>query len=409
VPAGLCPQGCAAGACQTGFVPDPETGPVVQRIYTAYVAGKGFQAIAKTLNQEEIISPGKWGALRSGNPDRIARTATTTWTAGSVIDIADAGFAAGLITHNGRWYPGAHEPLITQETWDAYQRRREAQRRVPTKARSPKWSLARIAVCGQCGGPMYCTSNHRGEQYALYCGTQRTSGVCTGTYGTRQPVGAAVALWLGQYAEQLEQATRAALAQQPAQPADPHKAEKRRLTRLRDSAEVRLSRLLDGYTAGAPGLNLAEYTRRCALIEQETATARARLADLDREPDRAPTAATVAGFAEAWSTLGVDARRDVVAALLTAVKVHPDKSVVLVPRWGDPVRVTFTRHGTLPLLTTDASPDAERASSAAGPQKVSSIAGQHMAGTCTSRRWGGTLQRAVSARLALRGYVRTAD
>jgi hypothetical protein len=27
---------------------------------------------------------------------------TTLWTAGSVIDVADNGFAAGLVTHNGR-------------------------------------------------------------------------------------------------------------------------------------------------------------------------------------------------------------------------------------------------------------------------------------------------------------------
>ncbi len=348
----LCPQGCGPGECQTGFVPDPETGPIVQRIYTSYVSGKGFQAIAKHLNQDEVISPGRWGALRSGNPDRIARTATTTWTAGSVIDIADSGFAAGLITHNGRWYPGAHEPLISQEQWDAYQRRREAQRRVPTKARSPKWSLARIAVCGQCGGPMYCTSSQRGEQYALYCGTQRTSGTCTGTYRRREPVEAAVALWLGQYARQLEEATRAALAEQPVRPAaDPHKAEKRRLTRLLEGTDARLSRLLDAYTDVEVGLSLSEYKGRRASIEQAAAEARARLADLDDKPVQAPTAAAVVGFATMWSTLDVDTRRDVSSALLNAVRVHPDKTVELLPRWGEPVTITFTKRGSVPHLS----------------------------------------------------------
>jgi hypothetical protein len=93
----LCLQGCAPGECQTGFVPDPETAPIVHRIYQTYVGGKGFLAIAKILNQDGVTSPGKWAALRSGNQTRIARTATKTWTAGSVIDIADAGFAAGLV------------------------------------------------------------------------------------------------------------------------------------------------------------------------------------------------------------------------------------------------------------------------------------------------------------------------
>lgn len=144
----------------------------MQRIYQEYIDGTGFQAIAKNLNRDAVVSPGRWGALRSGNPSRIARTATIAWTAGSVIDIADAGFAAGLLTHNGQWHPGAHEPLIGQEQWQAYQRRREAQRMVP----------------------MYCTSSQRDEQYALYCGTQRTSGNCAGTYRTRKPIEDAVLL-----------------------------------------------------------------------------------------------------------------------------------------------------------------------------------------------------------------------
>ena len=40
----MCPQGCGVGECQSGFVPDSETAPIVQRIYAAYVGGKGFQA-----------------------------------------------------------------------------------------------------------------------------------------------------------------------------------------------------------------------------------------------------------------------------------------------------------------------------------------------------------------------------
>ncbi len=348
----LCPQGCSAGECGTGFVPNPETAPVVQGIYEAYLNGKGFNTIAKALNGEGVMTPGYWGALQSGNADRISRMSTTRWTAGSVIDIADNGFAAGLVTRNGRWYPGAHEPLVDQDQWEAYQRRREAQRRVPTKARSPRWSLAGVAVCGQCGGPMYCTTSNRGEQYALYCGAQRTSNTCDGTYRTRQPVEAAVALWLGQYAQQLEEATRAALAHQPARPGDPYKAEKRRLKKSLDGTDAKLSRLLDLYTDGVRGLDRAEYNRRREIIEQDAATARARLAVLDDAPAHAPAAATVAKFAEMWPTLGVEARRDVTAALLTTIRVHADKTVDLVPRWGEPVTITFTKRGRVPHIST---------------------------------------------------------
>jgi site-specific DNA recombinase len=352
----LCLQGCAAGECQTGFVPDPETAPIVQRIYEEYLAGRGFQKIAKGLNEDDLVSPGKWGALRSGNPVRIARTATTTWTAGSVIDVADAGFAAGLITHNGRWFPGAQEPLISQAVWEAYQRRREAQRIVPTKARSPKWSLAGLAVCGQCGGKMYCTSSPRGEQYALYCSAQRTSGMCTGTYRTREPVEAAVALWLQRCAIELEEATKVGLAQAPKRPAwDPLARERRRLGKLLDNAQGKIDRLLDAYTDGA--LELAEYKRRRAEVTEDVEAAQRRLAGLDAAPARVPAAPVVREFADLWPTLSVEARRDVAGALLAGVRVHQDKTVEILPRWWEPMKVTFTKRNTVPQLPIESDAD----------------------------------------------------
>jgi site-specific DNA recombinase len=348
----LCPQGCGVGECTTGFAPDPVTGSGVQRIYRAYIGGKGFQAIAHALNSEGLACPGVVAAQRSGNAARIKKTATAVWTANSVIDVADSGFAAGLITHNGRWHPGAHQPLITQDEWSAYQRRRDAQRLVPTKARSPRWSLAGIAVCGGCGGPMYCTSSDKGEQYALYCGTARVSGTCKGTYRTRAAVEAAVALWLQGYARQLEEATRTALAELPVQRQDPHAAERRRLTKVLGNAEAKKTRLLDAYTDGA--LELAEYKRRRDDVQLQCDQATERLAQLAEPQAQAPTAATVTTFAEMWPTLPVDARRDVCTTLLTAVRVHPDKSVELLPRWAEPLTITFTKRGTLPALRDNA-------------------------------------------------------
>jgi len=343
----MCPQGCAVGECQTGFVPDPETALIVQRIYAAYVGGKGFQAVAHALNAEAISSPGVIAARRSGNTVRIARTATTTWVAGSVIDVCDSGFAAGLITHNGRWHPGAHDALITQEQWAAYQQRREAQRIIPTKARSPKWSLAGIAVCGSCGGPMYCTSSPRGDQYALYCGNARVSGACKGSYRTRAAVEAAVSHWLQQYAVELERATQAALHEQPRQPKiDTSLATRRRLDRLIQHTEVKLARLLDVHLDG--GVDLAEYRRRRDALRHEIDQAQARLYELDAPQVAEPSPEIVGGFAEVWPTLSVEARRDVAAALLVVVHVNPDKTVAITPKWGQQVLIRFSQRNAVP-------------------------------------------------------------
>jgi site-specific DNA recombinase len=346
----MCPQGCGVGECQTGFVPDPETAPTVQWIYEAYLGGMGFQAIGHRLNGEEIPCPGVVAAARSGNPKRIASNANAVWTAGGVIDVADSGFAAGLVSHGDEWHPGAQEPLITEEIWAAYRARREAQRRVPTKARSARWSLAGIAVCGACGGPMYATTSPRGPQYALYCGSHRFTGVCKGTYRTRAAVEGAVAMWLQTYATELETATNNALKGMPGQRRDPFKTEKTKHQKTIEAVDSKIARLMDAYTDGA--LDLAEYKRRRDQVQKEVEEAQRRLQQLEAPESSAPHADTIRSFAETWPTLDPEARRDVAKALLTGVRVMPDKSVEITPRWSRPVVVTFTHRGTRPQTMT---------------------------------------------------------
>ncbi len=145
-------------------------------------------------------------------------------------------------------------------------------------------------------------------------GRRRKAG---GTYRTREPV----ALCLQRYATQLEEATKVALQQAPKrQPRNPHEAERRRLTKLLNSAQGKIDRLLDAYTDGA--VELPEYKRRRTEIQTEVDHARNRLVELDQAPAREPAAPAVRTFADMWPTLSVEARRDVAGALLTKVQVE---------------------------------------------------------------------------------------
>ncbi len=80
--------------------------------------------------------------------------------------------------------------------------------------------------------------------------------------------------------------------------------------------------------------------------------AQRRLAELDAAPAQEPAAPVVRGFADMWPTLSVEVRRDVAGALLTGVRVCQDKTVEIQPRWGDAVRITFTKRGSVPHLPT---------------------------------------------------------
>lgn len=56
---------------------------------------------------------------------------------------------------------------------------------------------------------------------------------------------------------------------------------------------------------------------------------------------------------DTWATLSVEVRRDVAGALLTSVRVRQSKTVEIQPRWREPVTVTFTERGRVPLLPTE--------------------------------------------------------
>ncbi len=157
---------------------------------------------------------------------------------------------------------------------------------------------------------------------------------------TREPVEAAVALWLQRYATQLEEATKAALAHAPKrQVRDPLESERRRLAKLLDNAQGKIDRLLDAYTDGA--VDLSEYKRRRAEIEGDVERAQGRLAELDAAPAQELGAPVVRSFADMWPTLSVEVRRDVAVAVITSVRVRQDKTVEIQPRWGEPVTITF--------------------------------------------------------------------
>jgi hypothetical protein len=46
----------------------------------------------------------------------------------------------------------------------------------------------------------------------------------------------------------------------------------------------------------------------------------------------------------------LEVRRDVAGALLNSVRVCQDKTVEILPRWDEPVTITFTKRGNVPVL-----------------------------------------------------------
>jgi type II secretory pathway pseudopilin PulG len=187
------PAKAAAGVRAKRLEPNPATAPVVRRIFSESLAGKGMHAIAQGLSTDGILCPSAADPER--NRHRLANgpawkhtavraildnpryTGYQVWNRQRrdevLIDVHDVGL--GHETRM-RWNDPSdwiwseqpsHEALVTREEWEAVQQRfRSNQRRY---TRTPKqgrhYLLAGRLSCAQCGRRMEGTWNHDRPYY----------------------------------------------------------------------------------------------------------------------------------------------------------------------------------------------------------------------------------------------------
>lgn len=115
------------------LIPDPETAPVVRRIYNMAISGLGFRTIARTLSDEGILTP---SAVKGVAP-RNKSTRPTNWSTVTVGNIIRNPVYLGKLIYgkfrkvsykskkivaspeNQRIITeGVHEPLVSQAVWD---------------------------------------------------------------------------------------------------------------------------------------------------------------------------------------------------------------------------------------------------------------------------------------------------
>ncbi|MGG2459728.1 recombinase family protein [Streptomyces sp. RGM 3693] len=174
--------------------PDPETAWVVVRIFTEYLRGKGFYAIAESLTRDGIPSPS--GYDRARNPHRDGHA----WSNGAVrailanprytghevwnkqrkdevlLDIDDVTLGHRTkLTWNvpDQWiWSGqpVHEPLISMETFTRTRAKRHGRRQQPAAERSPRTTSRPYALrgrirCSLCDRKIQGTFNHGHPHY----------------------------------------------------------------------------------------------------------------------------------------------------------------------------------------------------------------------------------------------------
>ncbi len=151
---GTIPLGYRTGA-DKHLEPDPETAPLVKRIFEMYASGSTQKEIIDVLNAEGLRT-------RKGKPV----------TVNSIRAVLKNKKYMGVYHYNGKEYPDAYIPaLIDAETFDKVQRMLVQNRKAPAK----KWTKAEYLLtgklfCGLCGQTMIGESGtgKSGTRYHYY-------------------------------------------------------------------------------------------------------------------------------------------------------------------------------------------------------------------------------------------------
>lgn len=276
-------------------------------------------------------------------------------------DLLDSGFAAGLVVHRQRgpsgqpvgdpqYRPGAHTPIITGDTWDAYLAARRVRATLSPATIGSRHPLSGLLRCGDCGAHMttYSTPgpDRRGTKPTYACNQWRRLGSEWVRYvGTTRPRAERIVReWLEQHAAAVESAAEA------------DRKTRARVRRARTDAEQARARV-DEVNGQLAELVMAKVRREIpeAAYNQAAAELNAELARAESAADEAealsiarPTESrSLAGrLARAWPIAPAEDLRAGLAGLLRGVWVFPPEArgegsrVVVVPLWEDPPVVT---------------------------------------------------------------------
>jgi DNA invertase Pin-like site-specific DNA recombinase len=171
------------GACPYGYmhdpndrqewVIDPETAPIVKRIFQSIINGKGVTHIADELTTEGILTPNAYWKSTGARVSRGAHNDNPArWSASTVIVILIKEDYMGWkvlnktakesykskkrqnTPDNKLIFKDSHPAIIDEETWNVVQRLRGTKRRVYKLSGEPN-PLTGVLFCADCGDKMY--------------------------------------------------------------------------------------------------------------------------------------------------------------------------------------------------------------------------------------------------------------
>jgi DNA invertase Pin-like site-specific DNA recombinase len=306
---------------EDGFVPDPETGPVLAEMYRRYTSGQSLYTIVSWLNGQGISTVPGYG----GNG---------IWSHKTARNVLDSGFGAGLLLSKGAHYSGAHESVISMEEWEEYLSRRES-RRTRRRGERSSYMLSGLTICGQCGSAMsggsYLKKDGTRSKVTLTCAAVRNNQAHKGGSTNMLIAEEAVMVWLKGLAEEINTAAASSMRGKKIARVASKSTETiaRDLAKLEARSDMLTNKFLDGT------IPETSYTRLSAEIasKKEALEASLRAAKV---AVRNPVAELVPDLLSQWDRLDVSVQRDLLSRLINKVVVtagRPRATVRVVPAW----------------------------------------------------------------------------
>ena len=196
---------CKDETVRKGIVPDEDTAPIVQRIFSLCAGGKGPNQIARILTQEQVLNPTNYYFRKTGAEHKsLDTTMPYRWTSSTVTAILDnrtyLGHMPGLRTTTLSYknkkaiyhdeseqvlVKNTHEAIITQEQWELVQELRKRKKRVPKQMDEPNL-FSGLVFCIDCGKPLVLHRAHTMDaiknNFMCYTYKKKGKDICSSHY-----------------------------------------------------------------------------------------------------------------------------------------------------------------------------------------------------------------------------------
>ncbi|MEU8805013.1 recombinase family protein [Streptomyces anthocyanicus] len=333
-----------AGVIHREWYEPDDTSRVVTKLYEQIADGGSMAAATQWLGRDGYVGTRGKPWLQSG----LGRYLDSGWAAGWLryhpddCDCPpkdpDSTASRGQLCPVRLWVPGAHEPIVPEDVWTAYQKQREKAAERPASYRKPKYPLSGLMRCGRCGGTASAAGGATygaGKKlilkpgYQFRCTRKRDNATCDGVYILRDVAEKALLKRLAEWAAEIEAAAATIPQQQTADAPNPRE----RLNAARERLRARLTeiqRQLDRQTDLLAREIIPEdsYKRERDRLTADQVGVTAELAQLDErtEEDEARPAdflPVMRGLIDRWDATPVDTRRALLRSMLRGVWAYP--------------------------------------------------------------------------------------